>query len=171
MERDYEDIFDTEDLSPDELRALVRETLRDNPSIDPLDINVHVRGDKVILTGRVGTDEAKRIAERVVGDRLGLENVESQLVVDELRRPESPEAADESEADESEHDGILLGGDQRPFTDTSVHLAVEQEGEYYGTRDRMEATEGAIPWVPPDTPTPEGTDETGIPHDAETDSF
>ena len=65
MERDYEDIFDTEDLNPDELRRLVRETLRDNPSIDPDDINVHVRDDKVILTGRVGTDEAKRIAERV----------------------------------------------------------------------------------------------------------
>lgn len=171
MERDYEDIFDTEDLNPDELRRLVRETLRDNPSIDPLDINIHVRGDKVILTGRVGTDEAKRIAERVVGDRIGLTNVESQLVVDELRRPQSPDAADEAEADEEAHDGVLLGGDQRPFSDTSVHLAVEHEGEYYSTRDRMEATEEAIPWSPPDTPTPEGRDETGLPHDAETDSF
>lgn len=171
MERDYEDIFDTEDLSPDELRRLVRETLRDNPSIDPLDINVHVRGDRVILTGRVGTDEAKRIAERVVTDRIGLTNVESQLVVDELRRPLSPEAADEAEVDAEEHDGYLLGDVPRPFTDTSVHLEVETDGEYYGTRDRMEATEEAIPWVPPDTPTPEGRDEHGLPPDAESDSF
>jgi hypothetical protein len=171
MERDYENIFDTEDLDPDELRRQVRETLRDNPSIDPDDINVHVRGDRVILTGRVGTDEAKRIAERVVADRIGLTNVESQLVVDEIRRPTSPEAADEHEADEQEHDGHLFGDVPLPFTDTSEHREIEQDGEYYDTRDRMRATEEAIPWSPPDTPTPEGRDETGIPHDAEQDSF
>lgn len=171
MERDYEDIFDTEDLDADELRQLVRETLRDNRSIDPLDINVHVRDDKVILTGRVGTDEEKRIAERVVADRIGLTNVESQLVVDELRREEGPEAADEHEVRATEEDGQLLGDAPRPFSDTSAHLEVETDGEYYGTRDRTEAIEEAIPWVPPDTPTPEGRDEHGTPGDAESDSF
>lgn len=171
MERDYENIFDSEDLNPDELRRQVRETLRDNRSIDPDDINVHVRGDKVILTGRVGTDQEKRIAERVVADRIGLTNVESQLVVDEIRRPTSPEAADEHEVDEQEHDGLLLGDTPRPFSDTSQHLEVEMDDEYYGTRDRMEASEEAIPWIPPDSPTPEGRDEHGLPHDTEQDSF
>lgn len=171
MERDYEDIFDSEDLDANELRRQVRETLRDNRSIDPLDINVHVRENKVILTGRVGTDAEKRIAERVVGDRIGLTNVESQLVVDPLRRATSPEAVDEHIADEEDHEGLLLGDRPVPFSDTSEHLAADMGAEYTGTTDRMEATEEAIPWIPPESPTPEGTDETAYPHDAEQDSF
>ena len=75
MQRDFEDIFDAENMDPGELKRLVRETLRDNQSIDPLDIDVHVRNRKVILAGRVGTDAEKRIAERVVADRIGLTNV------------------------------------------------------------------------------------------------
>jgi BON domain-containing protein len=173
MPRDFEDIFDTEDLDPAELRRLVRETLRDNNSIDPLDINVHVREGKVILTGRVGTDTEKRIAERVVADRLGLTNVESQLVVDPLRRAMSPEAADESVSDEEEHEGLLLGGsEQRSETDTASHFAPHAEDEMLGTVDRKESIEDGIPWIPPESPTPEGTDEAAFPpRDAELDSF
>ncbi len=172
MPRDFEDIFDTEDLDPNELRRLVRETLRDNRSIDPQDINVHVRDGKVILAGRVGTDAEKRIAERVVGDRLGLTNVESQLVVDPLRRATSPEAADENISDEQLHEGLLLGDAPRSHTDSSDHLASHAEDELLGTVDRTEAIEGGIPWIPPESPTPEGTDEAGFPpRDAELDSF
>lgn len=162
MQRDFEDIFDTEDLDPEELRRLVRETLRDNRSIDPLDIAVHVRSGKVILAGRVGTDAEKRIAERVVGDRIGLTNVESQLVVDPLRRATSPEAADENVSDEEQHEGLLLGDAPRPRTDRSDHLAINAENESLGTVDRTEAIEDGIPWIPPESPTPEGTDEAGF---------
>ncbi len=172
MQRDFEDIFDIEDLDSDELRRLVRETLRDNRSIDPLDINVHVRDDKVILSGRVGTDAEKRIAERVVGDRIGLTNVESQLVVDPLRRAISPEAADENISDEEQHEGLLLGDAPRSHTDSSDHLASHAEDELNGTVDRTQAIEDGIPWIPPESPTPEGTDEAGFPpRDAELDSF
>ncbi|HEV2641522.1 MAG TPA: BON domain-containing protein [Candidatus Elarobacter sp.] len=171
MERDFEDIFDTEDLNADELKRLVRETLRDNRSIDPLDINVHVREGKVILSGRVGTDAEKRIAERVVGDRIGLVNVESQLVVDPLRRAESPEAADEHLADEENHEGLLLGERSDSQSDTAEHLRDDEDAESFGTVDRTEAIEDGVPWIPPESPTPEGTDEAGIPHDAERDSF
>jgi BON domain-containing protein len=172
MQRDFEDVFDTEDLDPDELRRLVRETLRDNRSIDPLDINVHVRKGKVILAGRVGTDAEKRIAERVVGDRIGLTNVESQLVVDPLRRATSPEAADENVTDEQLHEGLLLGDAPRSQSDSASHLAEHAEDEMLGTVDRTEAIEEGIPWIPPESPTPEGTDEAGFPpRDAELDSF
>lgn len=172
MQRDFEDIFDTEDLDPGELRRLVRETLRDNRSIDPLDITVHVRSGKVILAGRVGTDTEKRIAERVVGDRIGLTNVESQIVVDPLRRATSPEAADDSVSDEEQHEGLLLGDAPRSHTDSSDHLASHAEDELLGTVDRTEAIEEGIPWIPPESPTPEGTDEAGFPpRDAELDSF
>jgi hypothetical protein len=172
MQNDFEDIFDTENLDPEELKRLVRETLRDNRSIDPLDITVHVRGNKVILAGRVGTDTEKRIAERVVGDRIGLTHVESQLVVDPLRRALSPEAADESVADEEQHEGLLLGDASREHTDTSEHLAPHSEDELLGTVDRTESIEEGIPWIPPESPTPEGTDESAFPpRDAELDSF
>ena len=172
MQRDFEDIFDTEDLDADELRRLVHETLRDNRSIDPAEISVHVRAGKVILAGRVGTDTEKRIAERVVGDRIGLTNVESQLVVDPLRRATSPEAADENVSDEEQHEGLLLGDAPRSHSDSSDHLASHAEDELLGTVDRTEAIEDGIPWIPPESPTPEGTDESAYPpRDAELDSF
>lgn len=172
MQRDFEDIFDTEDLDSNELRRLVRETLRDNRSIDPLDITVRVHDGNVILAGRVGTDVEKRIAERVVADRIGLTNVESQLIVDPLRRATSPEAADENVSDEEQHEGLLLGDAPRSHTDSSDHLADHAENEALGTVDRTEAIEDGIPWIPPESPTPEGTDEAPFPpRDAELDSF
>jgi hypothetical protein len=172
MQHDFEDIFDTEHLDQDELKRLVRETLRENRSIDPLDITVHVRDRKVILTGRVGTDVEKRIAERVVGDRIGLTNVESQLVVDPIRRAISPEGADESVADDEAHEGLLLGDAAEPHSDTSDHLVPNEQDELLGTVDRTEAVEDGVPWIPPESPTPEGTDEHGFPpRDAASDSF
>lgn len=171
MGRDYEGIFNTEDLDTDELRRLIRETLRDNRSIDPLDINVHVQENKVILTGRVGTDAEKRIAERVVGDRIGLVNVESQLTVDPLRRALNPEAADEAAADEADSEGLLLGEGADESSDTARHLQESADADTFGTADRTEAIEDGVPWIPPESATPEGTDERGYPHDAERDSF
>jgi len=171
MARDYEDIFDIEDLDDGELQRLVRETLRDNRSIDPQDITVHVRDGKVVLVGRVGTDAEKRIAERLIEDRLGLENFQSQLVVDPIRQGISPEAADEHVVDEEQHEGLLLGDRVSPEEDESRHLAPDPEGELYGTADSTESTERGIPWVPPESPTPEGTDGTGTERDAERDSY
>jgi hypothetical protein len=171
MARDYEDIFDTEDMDDGELRQLVRETLRENRSIDPDDIHVHVRNGKVILTGRVGTDAEQRIAERVIEDRIGLENFQSQLVVDPIRRAESPEAADEHLADEQAHESLLLGDRTDENDDEARHLAPDWEGELYGTVDRTEAIERGIPWIPPESPTPEGMGGTGVEHDAENDTY
>jgi hypothetical protein len=172
MQRDFEDIFDVDDLDPDELRHLVHETLRSNRSIDPSEIAVHVQSGKVILAGRVGTDSEKRIAERVVGDRIGLTNLESRLIVDPLRRAVSPEAADENISEEQENEGLLLGDAPRSHTDTTDHLASHAEDDLFGTVDRTEAIEEGIPWIPPESPTPEGTDEQGFPpRDAELDSF
>jgi hypothetical protein len=122
MARDYEDIFHLDDLDDDELRRLVRETLRDNRSIDPHDIHIHVRDSKVILSGRVGTDAERRIAQRVVEDRIGIENVESQLLVDPLRRVESPEAIDEHLADEEARETLLLGDHNDQENDEARHL-------------------------------------------------
>jgi len=171
MQRDFEDIFDVDDLDPDELRHLVHETLRSSRSIDPRDIAVHIEAGKVVLAGRVGTDAEKRIAERVVADRIGLTNLESQLVVDPLYRSVSPEAADEN-VNEEEQEGLLLGDGPRSSSNSSDYLASHAEDDLFGTVDRTEAIEDGIPWIPPESPTPEGTDEPGFPpRDAELDSF
>jgi len=171
MARDFEDVFDTEDLDDGELRRLIRETLRGVRAVDPADITIHVRDGRVILAGRVGTDAEKRIAERAVADRIGLPNLESQLLVDPLRRGVSPEAIDDHLADEAEHEGLLLG--ERPYQqdDEARHRTRDDDAEYYGTVDRMEAIEEGVPWIPPESSTPEGTDEAGYPRDAERDSF
>ena len=53
--------------------------------------------DRVVaLDGRVGTDGERRVAERIVTDLLGLADVDNNLIVDSLRRAESPEAVDAS---------------------------------------------------------------------------
>jgi len=171
MAHDYEDVFHIDHLDDDELRRVVRETLRDNRSIDPDDIRVHVRDGKVILVGRVGTDAEKRIAERLIEDRIGIANFQSQLVVDPIRRAESPEAIDEHLADEAEHESLLLGDRSSVHNDEARHLADDPEAEHYGTVDRTESAEEGIPWIPPESPTPEGLGGPGIERDAERDSY
>jgi hypothetical protein len=169
MARDYEDIFDTEDLDDNELKQLARETLRDNRSIDPRDIHLHVRDGKIVLAGRVGTETELRVAERLLTDRLGLDRVENQLVVDPTRRAESPEAIDTHLADEEAHEGLLLGEGPDQQDDTARHLVDDQEAELYGTVDRTESMEDGVTWIPPESPTPEGLEGTRTPKDAERD--
>lgn len=172
MAHDYEDIFDIDDMDEGDLKRLVREVLRDYPSIDPMDINIHVQGTKVILAGRVGTDAEKRIAERIVGDRIGITDLESQLTVDPLRRSLNPEAADESVAFEEDTEMTVSNQTLPQRSDTDRAMAIDPEAEYTGTTDRQQAIEDGVPWIPPESPTPEGTDEHGPPpRDAATDSF
>src|SRR6476469_4082816 len=100
MAHDYEDIHDLDDLSDDELRELVREHLREHAGIDVDDISVSTSEGRVTLSGRVGTEGELRIAERVLTDTLGIAEVDNQLVVDAIRRAESPVAIDDHLADE-----------------------------------------------------------------------
>jgi hypothetical protein len=104
----------------------------------------------------VGTEEEFRVAERVVTDLVGLKNVRNGIVVDPIRRAESPEPIDEHLVDEELHEGILLGGRPRPEDPEAEHLHEDLRAELFGTTDVQEAIGGAIPWNPPDGPTPEG---------------
>jgi len=169
MAHDYEDIFDVDDLDDDELRQLVRETLRDNRAIDPSEIAIHVHDQTVVLSGRVGTDEERRIAERLIADRIGIEHVQNQLLVDPIRRAESPEAIDEHLADEASREGLLLGDAPPSEDDEARHLHPDEDAEYYGTVDREEVMEDGVTWIPPESPTPEGLDGSGPAHDARRD--
>ena len=156
MARDYEDIHDLDDLNDDELRELVRTHLRDHEGVDADDINVHVENGQVRLLGRVGTEGELRIAERVLTDTLGLTEVSNELVVDSIRRRESPEAIDDHLADDAEHEGLQLGDRPEQSSDEAEHLEEDLEARLYGTTDVQQAIEDGTAWIPPTGPTQEG---------------
>lgn len=157
MEKDYEDIRDTEDLSDNELRALVRDTFDQQVAFDPDDVEVSVRSGIVSLSGRVGTEEELRIVEHMVTDVVGIKGVRNGLFVDPIRRAESPEAIDEHLVDEEMHEGLLLGDTPRPEDPDGDHPRENTRAELFGTADVQQSISEGIPWNPPDGPTPEGT--------------
>jgi len=158
VEKDYEDIRDIEHLTDNELRALVRDEFDAQLAFDPDDVDVSVSSGVVRLSGRVGTGEELRIVEHVVTDLVGIERMKNELVVDPIRRAESPEAIDEHLVDEEMHEGLLLGDRPRPEDPEAEHLHENIRAELFGTTDVQQAIEGAIPWNPPHGPTPEGVE-------------
>jgi len=156
VEKDYENIDDIDDLSDNELRALVKDTFDQQLFFDPDDVDVHVHNHIVTLSGRIGTEEELRVAERVVSDLVGIENVKNNMLVDPIRRAESPEPIDEHLVDEEQREGLLLGDRARSEDPEAEHLKEDLRAELFGTSDVQEAIEGGIPWNPPDGPTPEG---------------
>jgi hypothetical protein len=158
VEKDYENSSETDQLSDNELRALIVDTFDQQVAFDPNDVEIAVRSGVVSLSGRVGTDEELRIIERTVTDIVGLKKVRSGLVVDPIRRAESPEPIDEHLADEQLHEGLLLGDVPRPEDPEAQHLHPNIRAELFGTTDVQQSISGAIPWNPPEGPTPEGTD-------------
>jgi BON domain len=156
VEKDYEDIDEIDELTDGELRALIRDRLEEQVAFDPNDVEVAVRAGVVTLSGRVGTEQEFRIVEHVVTDLIGIKEVKNNLVVDPMRRAESPAAVDDHLVDEESHEGILLGerpGNQDPEAE---HLHEDIRAELFGTTDVQESIEEGIPWNPPDGPTPEG---------------
>lgn len=156
MARDFEDMHDVENLDDDELRALVRTQLAENHGIDADDIGVRMDGGTVVLSGRVGTEGEMRIAEHLVTDVLGLVDVRNELVVDALRRAESPLAIDDAEAEEDVTAGAQLGDRARPLSDSAAHLEEDLDARLYGTSDMQKAIEGGMSYTPPTSPTQEG---------------
>jgi hypothetical protein len=156
VEKDYENVSDRDNLTDNELRALVRDEFETQLAFDPDDVDVSVSSGVVRVSGRVGTEAEFRIVERVVTDLVGLDKLKNELVVDPIRRAESPEAIDEHVVDEDLHEGLLLGDRPRPEDPEAEHLHENMRSELFGTTDVQEAIGGAIPWNPPDGPTPEG---------------
>lgn len=158
MAHDFEDIDDVDDLSDAELRQLVRDRLAEHRGLDLRDISVAVRDGVVALSGRVGTDGERRIAEHIITDVVGVETVRNNLVVDSLRRAESPEAADDSAADEEDHSGLQLGDRAVPLSPEAEHLEEDLDARLFGTSDVRNAVENGTAWNPPSSPTQEGVD-------------
>jgi hypothetical protein len=156
MARDFEDVHDIDDLSDDELRSLVREHLASDSALDIDDLSIHVREGHVILDGRVGTDEERRIAEHIVTDVLGLEDYENNIFVDPARRALHAEAADDTLVEEEETEGRLLGDRPVPLDPSTETNAEDLDAELFGTTDVGHAIEEGTAWIPPEAPTPEG---------------
>jgi BON domain len=155
-ERDYENMHDIEELDDRELRDLVLEQLSAHTGLDVDDLTVTVTGNRVTLSGRVGTEGEKRIAEHVLTDVLGIVDFTNELVVDQIRRAESPVAIDDHLADEDSRAGTLLGEVAVPLTDESEHLADAFHHDLEGTTDYEQVMEDGMTWNPPEIPTPEG---------------
>src|SRR5437868_6603798 len=94
VERDFENIHDLETLSDRELRGVVLQHLAADNAIDVDDLTVTIDGGTVVLGGRVGTEGERSVAEHVVSDLLGYPKYRNEILVDPMRRAESPEAAD-----------------------------------------------------------------------------
>jgi len=160
MAQDFENVFDLDDLSDEELRTLVREQLAQDDALDVDGILVHAKDGYVTLSGRVGTEGEKQIADHVLSDVIGLENFANDLIVDPIRRDEEPEAADEAVARAAARgEDPLLGGSDLPDTDDEALRATDNDdASLFGTRDIESVMENGVPWIPPDEPTPEGRD-------------
>ena len=154
-ERDYENLDDIEELDDRELRDLVRERLAEHTALDIDDITVTVRDGSVVLAGRVGTDGERRVAEHVLTDVLGLVEFTNDLVVDPLRRAESPLDIDDHLVDEQRRAGTLLGDMPAAESDEAALEATAEE-DLDGTTDYQRSISEGLSWNPPESPTPEG---------------
>lgn len=165
MQHDFDNTDEIRDLDDQELHRLVRDRLAEDTAIDADDLLVEVRDGRVRLSGRVGTDGERRIADHILSDGLGLTEYDNEIVVDPIRRAESPEAIDDHIADEEMHEGRLFGDRPPQSSDEAEHLDEDVDGQLFGATDVTEATEGGVPWNPPSGPTPEGMDDTAAGED------
>ncbi|MFN2565379.1 MAG: BON domain-containing protein [Gemmatimonadaceae bacterium] len=160
MERDFENIHDIDNLSEQELRQLVRTHLAAHNMLDPDDLAVRIEDGVVVLGGRVGTEGERRVAEHVVTDVLGITSVRNEILIDPIRRGESPEAIDDHLAEEERTAGLLLGDNPAPFDDEAEPIdgrdRYSVDKQAFGTTDVQDAIAGGTTWIPPESPTQEG---------------
>ena len=155
MAHDFEDLHNIEELDDTELRDLVREQLSEHAGLDIDEITVRAHDGQVTLSGRVGTDGERRIAEHVLTDVLGIQDFANDLVVDQLARATNSEAADESVESDGERSGVF-GDVEISMTDESAHLADSADDDLAGTSDYQKVMEDGMSYNPPSSPTAEG---------------
>lgn len=156
MDRDFEDIFDLDDLSDDELRRMVWEQLASYETIDADSILVSAVDGVVTLSGRIGTEEERRVADHVLTDVIGLTDFNNDLVVDSIHRDEAPEAVDDALGQQADVEAEPLGRPLENQDSEAQYVAEDLNARLYGTEDMQSAIERGTAWIPPETPTPEG---------------
>lgn len=157
MAKDYEDLYDIENMSDDELKDLVLQQLSEYPQLDVDLIEVYVKNGGVRLAGRVGTEQEIQLAEQVITDTLGVTEFTNELVLDELVRGERSEAADEANADEADL-ALQAGGARARTSDEAAHLMENLDAEQFGTTDVQEAIERGTAYEAPEVPPQMGSE-------------
>jgi len=158
MARDYEDFSSIDDLDDDELRQLVRDRLADHPELDLDDISVVVDQGTVRLEGRVGTEAELRMADHVLTDVVGVVDYDNSLVVDAMRRVQTPEDIDDHLEEERRNAGSIFG----EMPEQQEPSVVEARGDedldqrMFGTTNMQDAIAHGVPYIPPESPTQEG---------------
>lgn len=148
MARDSREIFDTQNLSDDELRRVILERLRESPKVDEGWVEVEVDAGHVRLSGQLGTDSEAKLVEKLVVELVGAEELTSELTVGAQHREERTL---EPETGRSED-----GDDDRPQSDTAQHLQEDLEAESYGTQDMQQSIQEGPTYEPPTRPRPDG---------------
>jgi hypothetical protein len=156
MAGDFEDIYDLENMTDEEIEQLVRDELAEHPDLDAGGLEISVQKGRVRVTGRVGTEAETQLIEQVLVDVIGLRAVDNEVVVDALTRAQQPEAADEANAALYASPRGQRGGANRT-EDTAAHLLDDTGAEQYGTSDMGEAIERGYSYNPPAAPIQEGT--------------
>jgi hypothetical protein len=156
MAGDFEDIYDVENMTDEEIGQLVRDELSEYPDLDASGLEVAVQDGRVLVAGRVGTESEVQLIQQVLVDVIGLPAVANEVIVDTLTRVEQPEAADEANAALYSSPRGQRGGANRT-EDTAAHLLDDTGAEQYGTNDMGEAIERGYSYNPPATPIQEGT--------------
>ena len=156
MAKGHDDVYDIDAMDDGELRDLIVQLLDEEASIDVDAVDVTVRDGLVRVSGRMGTEDEAEAVERIIVDRLGIERLENEIVIDELVRQTVSEAADDATIDSDR--GTYTRGSRGDRTDPQAeHLMEDVEGELYGTEDMQKATERGEAYTPPDAPHEEGT--------------
>jgi hypothetical protein len=151
MAREYDDLYDLNNLDDNEIKDLVMQELHEYPDIDPDLVEVNVQGGVVRVSGRVGTEQEVQTVEQVITDVLGIQNVNNELVVDEVVRGQRSEAADDAFIEDLEADAQLgVGTAGNTTSDTAQHLVEDVEADQFGTHNPQEATERGTAYEPPD---------------------
>lgn len=154
---DFGGVFDPGSMTDDELYDLIVQQLGEYPNVDADWIDVTVRDGRVTLSGRVGAEMEKQVAEKVVVEIIGVRDFANELVVSELHRYQAPEAADEAVTEDEEIED-QMGEPDPNQSDTAEHLVEDLEEEAYGTHDMHAAIRDGVPYTPPDRPIADGYD-------------
>ncbi len=157
MAHDYEGIHDIESMDDGDIKSLIEQELSEYPDLDPADVSVSVSEGRVTLEGRVGTEGEYQAIEHVVTDVLGIQDVENNLLLDELRRGMQAEAADIAAGDRMGRGDSSSDGGADRTSDEAQHLMSDVAGDQFGTTDMSEAIEQGFSYNPPEVPIQEGS--------------
>lgn len=155
---DYEDLYDLDNLDDDEIYDLILQQFEEYGDIDTDLIDIRVEDGFITLGGRVGTEHELQVVEQILTDVLGVQNYSNEVVIADLARTESSEAADEARFEVDAADVVSPLGEGDDKTDPeATHLIENVAGDLYGTHDLQRAIERGQAYEAPDRPLQEGS--------------